>query len=698
MTKGQPFRSVKTTVAGKTRRGGKIAEYTRETPQEYFENQAFLVYWPLSSDSIFWQIPWGPQMRKTNNGRDFRTVLKTAGVGAGMLAAGLLSTTAANAQCTSNFNFDPIPGFIQSIVAPAASSVNALVSVFNTANTAFLTQSTAFIGSPANPKPNEMGGGIWARGIGGSIKTEATGIGTADVPGLTGNVTCNTTARVNFVGYQAGRDIAKLNIDGWNLHTGGTVGYVETRATDLSPGGTGTANSQIPFFGWYGAATKGGFFIDGQVRWDYYNTQLNDPTNGIFNQNFNARGLAVTVGTGYYMPLPNNWFIEPSAGFIWSKTKVEPIQHAGTADLANNPGLAPPGTIQIEDVESKLGRLSLRVGTNVTSGSLALQPFATVSVLHEFAGDVITRYTTCFGASPFYGGTGQCGSLGPETNATLATNRVGTYGQYALGIAGQIVDTGWLGYVRGDYRYGDRIDGWSVNGGVRYQFTPDAVPAPALVGKGPVYKAPPAAVAVAPNWTGFYIGGFVGTAWGDKDDTNVDGDPNANVSSKVSGFLGGGQAGYNYQIGKWVVGLEGDIGATNAKGSTSCPNLFFANCMYKVRWLASVTPRLGFVWDRALIYGKGGGAWTEDEYPFFDNTTGQQVATATVRRSGWTVGTGVEFALTQNWSAKGEWTYADFGTKHVVLTNGEFSDIKQKVYAAKIGLNYRFGPIGVSAK
>ena len=55
----------------------------------------------------------------------------------------------------------------------------------------------------------------------------------------------------------------------------------------------------------------------------------------------------------------------------------------------------------------------------------------------------------------------------------LNTTRVGTYGQFALGVAGQLVGTGWLGYVRGDYRTGDNIEGYSVNGGIRYQFAPD---------------------------------------------------------------------------------------------------------------------------------------------------------------------------------------------------------------------------------
>lgn len=632
-------------------------------------------------------------MRNSKSGRYNRSVLKGAALGVGILAAGLVSTTSANAQCTGTFTVN-FPGFgpvdLAPVVAPAAASVNALVSVFNTTNTAFLTQSTAFIGSPPNPRAGEMGGGIWARGIGGRIDTDSTGVVTSpvDFPGQ--QLNCNSTARVEFVGYQVGRDIAKLNIDGWNLHAGATVGYMESRAKDVSPGGTGTANSQVPFFGWYGAATKGGFYVDGQIRWDYYNTQLNDPANLVFNQNFNAKGMAVTVGTGYYIPLPNNWFVEPSAGFIWSRTELDAI---------NIPVL--PTTIQIDDVESRLGRASLRVGTNFTTGNLALQPFATVSVLHEFADDVTTRFTTCLGAVI---GTGPCGSAGPELTAQMSTSRVGTYGQYALGVAGQVINTGWLGYLRGDYRNGDNIDGWSVNGGLRYQFMPEAVAA-APVGKGPVYKAPPPVVAVAPNWTGFYLGGFVGTAYGKKDINNMTGDQAADATADVSGFLGGGQIGYNYQFGKWVLGVEADAGVSNAKGSIGCPGnafgvnfSFFFNCVNETDWIVTAAGRLGYAYERLLIYGKLGGAWAKDQYTIVSNLTGGDFETASETRSGWMVGTGAEFALNGNWSAKGEWNYMDFGTRSITYSGGDFADIRQRMFTAKIGLNYRFGPTAVTAK
>jgi outer membrane autotransporter protein len=218
-----------------------------------------------------------------------------------------------------------------------------------------------------------------------------------------------------------------------------------------------------------------------------FQNQITDPANGVSNQNFNARGIAVSGNVGYNHNF-GTWFIEPSAGITWSRLQVDPINVAGTLFL--DTGLTLPGTAAIDDIESTLGRLSLRVGTTLSTGNLILQPFVTASVFHEFSGDVTTRFRTCLAAL-----AGQpCGTT-LDLDGLQTTSRVGTYGQFALGIAGQLANTGWLGYTRVDFRTGANIDGISVNGGLRYQFTPEQIAA--VVGKGPVYKAPPAPVPVA---------------------------------------------------------------------------------------------------------------------------------------------------------------------------------------------------------
>lgn len=582
-------------------------------------------------------------------------------------------------------------------VGPAA--VNALVSVIGTVNTAFLTQSSAFVSAPGNPQPDQPGGGIWTRGVGGHVDTTATGNISNFVfnPGgpAAGSFNCTTTVHSNFAGYQSGVDIARLNFggSGGNAHLGVTGGYLEANSTS----GTFSGKFEVPFVGIYGAFTRGGLFADGQVRWDFYHNTISDAPSALTNQNMDARSVSVTANLGYQQPLPNNWFVEPSVGIVYSKTYVSALNVAG-AGAAFDPtaGDVPPGTVQITPIESALGRASLRVGTNITSGNLAWQPFATASVFHEFSGNTITNLSTCLTACGIGGGA-------PDLTSTLSTSRVGTYGQFALGVAGQVLGTGWLGYVRGDYRKGDDIEGWSVNGGVRYQFTPEQM---ARTG---VFKAKaPAMPVVQPvNWTGFYVGGNVGTLWTGASDgiwSDVDGVPGANTRPRARGFIGGGQVGFNYQINSIVLGVEGDYDWSNARGSKSCPDFgggvgFFFTCHSEVRSVATAAGRLGFVWDRTLIYGKGGAAWIDAKHRITDNSglvvaPGTTLDSATDRRTGWVAGGGFEFALTQNWSAKAEYNYMNFGTRTVTLTGNGFTDpanIQMAEHAVKIGANYRFG-------
>src|SRR5260370_27819383 len=152
---------------------------------------------------------------------------KTKGpiLGAGALALALFSASAAQAQCVGTGALAPNGGFDQTVamaVAGVSASVNALVSSINTANTAFLTQSSAFVGSPANPQPDQEGGGVWARGVGGHLSTSTTSTtGNINFNGpVPGGISCNTRTQADFAGVQIGTDIAKLNANGWNLHLG----------------------------------------------------------------------------------------------------------------------------------------------------------------------------------------------------------------------------------------------------------------------------------------------------------------------------------------------------------------------------------------------------------------------------------------------------------------------------------------------
>jgi outer membrane immunogenic protein len=199
------------------------------------------------------------------------------------------------------------------------------------------------------------------------------------------------------------------------------------------------------------------------------------------------------------------------------------------------------------------------------------------------------------------------------------------------------------------------------------------------LGQRPVYKAPAPMVVAAYNWSGFYVGGHLGYGWANTDVHNVI--TGGSGSTDLSGFLLGGQIGFNWQAGAFVFGIEGDGSWTNAEGSRT-----FTNAVVEMEhnWYATLTGRVGYAVDNWLWYVKGGGAWSDADYTAVVlGVTGSRSGT----RSGWTIGTGLEWALAPNWSAKIEYNYLDFGNEQIGLTN---FDVDSQVHLVKLGLNYRF--------
>jgi outer membrane immunogenic protein len=179
--------------------------------------------------------------------------------------------------------------------------------------------------------------------------------------------------------------------------------------------------------------------------------------------------------------------------------------------------------------------------------------------------------------------------------------------------------------------------------------------------KAPVYKAP-----VAPlfNWTGFYLGIEGGGAWGSTQSISADPtfNPGLPITDKfnVSGALFGGTVGYNWQTSNWVFGLEGDISWVHKTGTVNdiLPfTLAFTNTTTE-HWLGTGRVRLGMTpVDRWLIYATGGFAVAGVEDVVDTITAGAFSDTHT--RWGWTIGGGVEAAISQNWSIKAEYLFVD---------------------------------------
>lgn len=624
---------------------------------------------------------------------------------------------ASSANCTST----PLrPGVLQ-LGGITASTAAAVAGSLGNVNTAFLTQQgSAFVANPGDAPPNTQGGGVWVRGVAGEVDIKSISFSAvAQTPIITpaidtGSVTCANTERLSFGGVQVGTDVARLNLDGWNINIGTTAGYLEARGRD--EGTVLRTNFEVPFLGLYAVVTRGGFFADVMVRAEFYNIELNDPTTNLHGQPFAARGTSVSTSVGYNFPLVNNWFVEPSVGFIWSRTKVDAFNTIGLPE----PGIGTPpagaelsGTLRINDIDSEIGRATVRVGTSFTSGPFALQPFVSASVFREFAGAVTTNFVTC-PACVFVGAT-------PVTETVnTATSRVGTYGQFSAGLAGQMLNTGWIGFVRGDYRTGDHIEGWTANAGLRYNFVPTAVAAPVIT-KGPAVPAP---VAAPVNWTGFYVGGFLGAGYGTSSMTFLN---DGNTRPRIAGLLGGGDVGYNWQLGRYVVGIEGDVAGANIHGSRTCGaatgilagngvvtgfSPFFLTCTSDIDLTATLAARLGVTWERALIYVKAGGAWSSQDLTvtcIIGPNNGNPLnvrnclnqagvltngSTASNDRFGLVAGWGTEFALTPNWSAKAEYNFMAFDRDTVRMSDGTtlMSD-KTWLNEVKVGVNYRFSSV-----
>jgi outer membrane immunogenic protein len=176
------------------------------------------------------------------------------------------------------------------------------------------------------------------------------------------------------------------------------------------------------------------------------------------------------------------------------------------------------------------------------------------------------------------------------------------------------------------------------------------------------------------NWTGAYVGINGGGGWG-RSDTSA---PFASGGFNTSGGVVGGTVGYNWQNGPAVFGVEGDIDWSNIRGSATCGVGF--SCETKNSWLATARGRVGYAFDRFLPYVTGGLAVGDIK----NNVAG--VGSSTATKAGWTVGGGLEAALTGPWTAKVEYLYADLGRGTSVLG----SDTKFNASIVRAGLNYRF--------
>jgi outer membrane immunogenic protein len=225
----------------------------------------------------------------------------------------------------------------------------------------------------------------------------------------------------------------------------------------------------------------------------------------------------------------------------------------------------------------------------------------------------------------------------------------------------------------------------------------------------------------SPNpWTGFYIGGIVGGAWGHTkpEATVTTGNgtvviPSADAAAlgKVTsndnthaGFTGGVEGGYNYQMGNWLFGVEGDWTSLDLKNtndktlqSSLGPTTFGLNQSVKTDWMVTLRPRVGYVMGPWMVFATTGLAWSELKYKadFFDDRSPADAlsASASSTKTGWTAGLGGAYAFSPKLSLKGEWLYADFGHIGSAETNNFVSITPRdsvQTHMFRVGLDYKF--------
>jgi len=210
------------------------------------------------------------------------------------------------------------------------------------------------------------------------------------------------------------------------------------------------------------------------------------------------------------------------------------------------------------------------------------------------------------------------------------------------------------------------------------------------LGPRTAYTKAPAVYAPIYNWTGFYIGGHIGGAF--SGDNGFAGTTNSGNDGR---FLGGLQGGADYQFApNWVIGIEGQYSWLGSNNNSVAFTGAGAGYVYThdQRGLGSVTGRLGYTWGPALLYVKGGYAYSDYTESLALNGVPQAFTLNGGHHDGYTVGAGLEYMFAQNWSGKVEYQYYDFGKTNFVTPAPlpTFGSTRNDEHTVKAGINYRF--------
>ncbi|HXX07451.1 MAG TPA: outer membrane beta-barrel protein [Pseudolabrys sp.] len=208
------------------------------------------------------------------------------------------------------------------------------------------------------------------------------------------------------------------------------------------------------------------------------------------------------------------------------------------------------------------------------------------------------------------------------------------------------------------------------------------------------------------NWSGFYLGAHIGYGWDHRDAEIFDSTGASLVSGSTQGsrVLGGAQIGINFAVApQWIVGIEADYSGTNM-GSTAIDGPAFGQRENNIDSFGTVRARVGYAWDRFLIFGSGGFGWAHEVL-----TRTQQIGTvnnaipgtieevgATV--PGWSAGLGLEWGVSPGWALRAEYLHLDLTSKDFAfVAAGQSIQATARIDAVRLGVNYIFNVGGPRA-
>jgi len=225
----------------------------------------------------------------------------------------------------------------------------------------------------------------------------------------------------------------------------------------------------------------------------------------------------------------------------------------------------------------------------------------------------------------------------------------------------------------------------------------------------PALKAPPLMTSIPFNWTGCYLGAEGGAQWGRSGQVARSGPASGQAitnSYDLSGGMAGGTVGCNYQfINSVVIGLENDYSWTDKNGSAHDLKPFNTQTLNttKEKWIDTLRGRIGYAFDRFLVYGTGGVAFAGTDVTVA--TPGFATVTDSKSRTGWVAGVGGEWAAYTGplgaLTVKLEYLHADFGTSRYIATPVDFRvgcltqtvvsrDVKLSDDMVRVGVNWKF--------